>query len=1066
MKLQENKFFSNSPSAIFHNSSLCNSLYHCKYSICTIISYIWEYQIFLSLKKRWLFIFYSLLMAFAVAGQQARQYSFTHYGVSSGLASNETTTALQDEQGYIWIATNNGLQRFDGLRYLTFRQKKNDPASIPYNYIHQLLLDNKKNLWVVTGDGKIGVFNTRTFQYHEAVVKVKKEEVLMIERKLIKDEQGNLFFVLAHNEFLTWNEQKNEFSAEHNFIFLPPDWGVSDCIQQPGTKKYWLGGSKGLAVYDLATKQLSYAGHNTANEAIIEKWGTIPGPTRLFFDNQNRLWFDSWLGAPTLFAYDLKKKEPVLENYTFVPILKSYYEIKGLLRQMDGTIWVKGLNIFARYLEKEKQFELVYNGYQTEQSIDYDRVNDFFEDREHNIWVTTNNNGVYRFNPAEQFFTNVSHTNNLNNRQGDGSVMSFQLTRQKTLLAGTWNDGLYRYDSNYKSLPPGIRGINEKTSPWIWSMCLSPDSNTIWMGAQPGIVAVNQITQSSVYYNPPVMKDRTVRQVATDKYGNLWMGTQSLGLFKWTATNGKRKFEEGVTQFSDVLSSQVLKIFVCNQGYVWVATSSAGLYVIDPDTDKVIFHFGTKEPVERKLLWDGVVSMIQYDDTTVAIAARGLHLFNSKTKKIVKSISLPESQAGNIAAMEKDKNGYVWLSLTNGIYRVNPRNRIFIHFDRIDGIVNDLFVIAASYVLPDGKILFGADNQFVVFDPLKVKINDPAPDIFISGFKLMNKSLLVDSLQKKDRIQLSPEDNSIAIEFSGLSYNRTYIIKYMLEGLDKEWKVADNNNQAVYSYLPPGTYTFLIRSEDAEGNPSKNITRLVIKIKPPFWKTWWFFGLITFAGIGLFYWIDKQRTQKIIATESIRTRIATSLTEDMSNSLSSINISSELAKTKVDTDTKRTKEYIAQISDASNRMVQSMYDMVWSINPGNDTLPDTLARMKEFATEIENSYDVIIVFDLDKQVMKLKLDMEYRYELLSIFKEAVTNAARHSNARHIQLSLRKRNSKLIMLIEDDGKGFDLETGVLGRGMSDMRRRATAIDASFYIESNVNTGSIVKLEMSV
>ncbi len=187
----------------------------------------------------------------------------------------------------------------------------------------------------------------------------------------------------------------------------------------------------------------------------------------------------------------------------------------------------------------------------------------------------------------------------------------------------------------------------------------------------------------------------------------------------------------------------------------------------------------------------------------------------------------------------------------------------------------------------------------------------------------------------------------------------------------------------------------------------------------------------------------------------------------MSNSLSSINISSELAKNKIDTDTERTKEYIAQISDASNRMVQSMYDMVWSINPGNDNLPDTIARMKEFAVDVENSHDVSLIFDIDKEVVKRKLDMEYRYELFSIFKEAVTNAARHANARHIQVSLRFKSPKLIMMVEDDGKGFeDLQCGLLGRGISDMRRRAGAIEASFYIESNENTGSIVKLEMNI
>jgi signal transduction histidine kinase len=122
--------------------------------------------------------------------------------------------------------------------------------------------------------------------------------------------------------------------------------------------------------------------------------------------------------------------------------------------------------------------------------------------------------------------------------------------------------------------------------------------------------------------------------------------------------------------------------------------------------------------------------------------------------------------------------------------------------------------------------------------------------------------------------------------------------------------------------------------------------------------------------------------------------------------------------------------------------------------------------MKEFAVEIENSHDVSLIFDIDKEVLKLQLDMEYRYELLSIFKESVTNAVRHAHARHIQISLRFKNSKLIMMVEDDGKGFeDLQCGLLGRGITDMRRRASAIDASLHIESNENTGSIVKLEMT-
>jgi len=586
------------------------------------------------------------------------------------------------------------------------------------------------------------------------------------------------------------------------------------------------------------------------------------------------------------------------------------------------------------------------------------------------------------------------------------------------------------------------------------------------MGTQPGIFAVNESNHSAAYYNPPIMQNRTVRQAVQDKYGNLWMGTQSLGLFKWTAEKGQKKFDDGVSQYAEIPTTQIQKIITDNKGFVWVGTSGYGAYVVDPASSKVVLHFGIKEPAERKLLWYQVPSILQYDDTTMVIAAGGIHFFNTRLQRITNTIKMPESIPGLITAMEKDKNGYVWISTTNGIFRLNPKNKIFIHFDRADGIANDLFIIAASYKLPDGKIIFGADNQFVVFDPQEVRLNEPAPDVVITGFKLMNESLSVDSLLKRNRIELSPKDNSVAIEFSGLNYNATYIIKYKLEGLDKEWKRADQFNQAIYSYLPPGHYTFLIKSEDAEGNPSHNVTKFVITVRPPFWKTWWFLGLIVFALVGLFFWFDKQRMQKLRATATIRTRIATSLTEDLSNSLSSINISSELAKTKIDVDRERTKEYIAQISETSNRMVQAMYDMVWSIDPKNDTMLNTIERMKTFAVETESVFDVDIVFDIDEKAADLNLDMANRYELLSVFKEAITNAVKHSWAKHIQVSLRLKNSRFFMLIEDDGKGFDVDRATLGRGLHDMRRRAADIHASFHIESEINTGTIVKLEMQV
>ena len=1020
-----------------------------------------------ALKKYLLHIFSLLLFPLSVVSQQEKKYAFMHYGTTQGLISNEVMCSIQDDDGYLWVGTNNGLQRYDGVRFLTFRNKKNNPASIPGNFIQQLMIDRKGNMWIQAGGKKAGIFDTKKFVFSDVAVRPSDDSYLYGTKKIVEDEAGNILMVIANLQLLTYNKGKNEFSGQHNFIKFPREWGIVDLLNIPGTTKYILGTQQGMAIYNSKTGQLSYTGHNTEREPLIEKFGSIRATANFMLDKDGRLWFDTWDGYPRLFCYDIRRNQAILDKQDILPITKGYHETHGFLQQENGSIWVHGLGVFALFNEKTRQFQQVYNGYENEQSIAYSKVNNLMEDGEGNIWVSTNNNGIYSFNPAEQFFTNIRHIHRESGRPGDGSPMSFVRTKNGNILVGTWGDGLYRYDSNFNPIPLHIKGFSEKGTKSIWGMFPSKDNNIIWMASQPGIHKYDQAAGQVTFYDPGPIKGRTVRQVVEDRFGNLWLGTQSAGLYKWPVKNGNVSIEDSLKHITGVPAGQILQIIVSRDGNIWVATSGYGLYVIDPASNKEIMHFGLTETPDRKLSGNGVTALLEYNDSLMIIASEGLQLFNTKTRRMIRTVGNSEAITGSLSALERDRFGYVWASSTAGIYRVNIHNRIFIRFDRVDGIANDYFINAASLALPDGRILFGADNQFVAFDPSRVQINDASPEIKITGFSLMNKPLLVDSLLSLDRIDLSPEENSVKIDFSGLRFNDAYIIKYQLEGIDKDWKMSDRNFQAIYSYLPPGNYTFMARSEDAEGRSGKTVTKLFIKVRPPFWKTGWFLGLVIFAITAILFWLDKLRLQKLRATEAVRTRIATSLTEDMSNSLSSINISSELAKTKVDTDTQRTKEYINQISDTSNRMVQSMYDMVWSIDPKNDTMADTMERMKSFAAEIENIHHVSIDFDTDRQVENLGLDMELRYELLCIYKEAVTNAARHADGRFIKISLRYNRPNLVMMILDDGKGFAMDSAaMLGRGISEMRRRAAVINAVLYIESEVNTGTVVKLEMPV
>ncbi|MBC7949806.1 MAG: hypothetical protein H7Y42_18120 [Chitinophagaceae bacterium] len=1002
-------------------------------------------------------------LPYQLNGQQAKHYAFTHYGSSAGVASNEVLTVDQDDEGYLWIGSTNGLQRFDGVRFKTFRNRKNDPTSIPANFVSEIMIDKKKNMWIQAGGDKVGIFDTKSFTFREVPMRPSQEVWTKAAKGFVQDEYGNVFIVIANLELLTYNEQKNEFSPAHNFITFPRDWGIVGLLQEPGTQKYWVGTQRGMAVYNRATKNLSYHGHNVEKEDLIEQLGSLTGTAIAKMDDQKRLWFATWEnGAPTMYAYSFPKKKFVLRQFSLLPNIKGYHELGPMLNQKDGSIWIGGLGVFGKFLENEKQFELVHNGYENEQSIAYNRISDLYEDREQNIWVATGNNGLYRFTPSEQFFTNVRHINRVNGNLGEGSMMSFVRTREGTLLAGAWGDGIYHLDMNFNMLPLNIRGFNEKATPSMWSMFASKDNNTIWIGAQPGIFRLDQSRREATFYNPSVLQNRTVRQIAEDNEGNVWIGTQSIGLYKWTKKKGLKRFEDGLENFKDIPLTQIIKLFVDGKGYLWVCTSSIGLYVIDPTNDRVILHLGTKEAPERRLLSDGVASVLEYDDSTLAIAANGLHIFHRDKQVVTRTISLPQSIPGTIAAMEKDSQGYLWVSMTSGIFRVNPKNEIFIHFDRIDGIANDHFTVAASYKLPDGRILFGADNQMVHFDPLEVHINDPAPEVTITGFKLMSRPLRMDSLLKRQSILLGPDDNSITIEFSGLNYNGTYILKYKLEGLDKDWLNADNTNQAVYSHLPPGNYTFYVKSEDAEGKSSKTITKLQIKVNPPFWKTWWFFCLLALVVAAIIYWLDKQRVNKLIEVQNVRSEIAGNLHEQVNTTLSNINLLSEMARIKADKDVARSKEYIDQISMKSHNMITAMDDILWSIDPRNDSMERSLLRMMEFADSLKKRFGASIELALDKKVRTLRLDMKTRHEVFIIFKEALGMIVQYSGGKETLIHVDLFKNRLSMKLQDATATLDKNVTETELAIKEMNNRAAFISADLDVQYDKRGVAIILL----
>lgn len=1025
----------------------------------------------LQLLKRIVF-FYSVLHFLCVGqthAQLPRQYSFIHYSTSSGLLSNQVNTVVQDADGFIWTGTTDGLQRFDGVRYKTFRHDSYNPLSIPSNPVLQLLVDQKKNLWVLLADGRIGIFSTTKFTFREVVVKTKKAGAITTALKeLIMDEFGQLFLLLRGIEVITYNEKNNEFSTDNNFIKQKAEWVIHGFIQQPGTQKYLMviPGSS-IAIYNDATKQLSYPGNNIEEEAFIDalKEKNL-SPYHLYFDKKGRIWFIVWTrqGFPGVYCYDFNKKQFIVEMAHFIDVVNSYYELQGFYEQKDGTIWVRGAGVFAKFLEAEKKFELVYNGYVNERSIAYEMVTCLYEDHERNVWVGTANNGLYRFNPSGEYFKNVNHTNRVTHITGTGSPMSFIYTKWGTILAGTWGDGLYHYDKNFKQIPINIKGLSENGGPFVWGMFASRDSNTLWLSAQPGFYAVNQATRSATFYNPAVLENRTIRQIVEDRNGSLWLGMQHIGVFKYTAADKKNNRPESVSPFKAIPRMTINKIIVDSKGYIWIATPLEGIFVIDPDTDNVIMHFHHNAANEKKLPETGVSGVLEYDDSTMIITtATRIVKYNRKSNRSV-LIGNAGILSGYIAGMEKDRKGYLWLTTTNGLYRIHINKKIFVSFNRMDGINNDHFTLSASLAMPDGRLIFGSTDHMIVFNPAAIEIASGFPEIKITDFKVMNKSLPIDSLLQLKPIELDYKDNSLVIEFSPLNFSKANLVKYKLEGLDKDWKFADKNNEAIYSYLPPDTYTFLLKTINEEGNESAAVTYLTIKINPPFWKSWWFYSILILIAAILLYWFDRERMKRKESMQRMRTDIADNLHKEVNTALNNINILSEMARLKAETDPQKSKEYIEQIHSRSHNMMIAMDDMLWSIDPENDHMQRTVERMKEYIDALKNRYGIDIELFVDKKVESLELNMKLRHEAFLLFKEAAKSLV-NAGAQKCDIYIGLEKSKLLFTMQFSNEHCDMQqlNNLLQR--QDMEKRLQSIHAVLDVQVH-KSNSVFILQVPV
>lgn len=373
----------------------------------------------------------------------------------------------------------------------------------------------------------------------------------------------------------------------------------------------------------------------------------------------------------------------------------------------------------------------------------------------------------------------------------------------------------------------------------------------------------------------------------------------------------------------------------------------------------------------------------------------------------------------------------------------------------------------------EGYLYVGGNNYFIRFNPPEINDRIIQPKIYLTDFRVFNNSY--SQLMNQRHVSLRYKENDFTFEFSAPEYRSGQVwYSYMLQGWDKDWIDAGDRNTASYSNLSPGSYTFRVRASNKRGVWSEEMAVLSITIKPPYWNKWWFYvlcSMIVAAGIYLLY---RYRINELVRRQAIRNEIAQDLHDSVGSTLSSISVYSQVAKIQYERgNNTELKDVLNKIGVTSTDMISEMNDIVWALNPRNDSMQKIFLRMESFAKPLLQTKGIAFCFIYDPSVLNLNLTMVKRKNFYLIFKEAINNVLKYSNCSNIDVKISLVNHLVELSVKDDGQGFDptkikanAMRSLSGNGLYNMKRRAVEMKGVCEIDSAPGKGTTVILRFPI
>ena len=987
----------------------------------------------------------------------------------------QITGITQDTLGYMWFTSGPVLYRYDGYEFTMYKNDPLNPNSLAGERLECIYADKSGFIWV--GDFGHGLNRL--------------------------DPRTGIFMHYRHN--------KSDASSISN--------DTVTVITQDHEGYIWVGTLGGLCRLDQKTGKFTCYQQKANDPASLSNnrvWA-------IYEDRQGTI----WVGTGNSFSFDgtlqgegglnrLDKKSGTFTRYMHNPKdINSLIDnkVRAIYEDSRGNFWVgtagdglhtmdRAKGTFLRHLYDPAHPEKLSRPYLKRRRTE-DGVTFIHEDAMGYIWIGTYKGGLNRYNPATRLVSHYEGRRQTDSLFDDGPWAIYS-SRDGVIWMSTVNaNNLYRINPFQKRIPH--YALPEGT---VNSFVDEP-GNILWIGTVKGLLRYDRNKESIRRFvndpnDPSSLSHNTINSIAKDKEGNIWIGTNKglnmLNRDKQTFT----RYQHNPKNSNSLFSDYIFEALVDSESNLWLVTSN-GLDHLNRRTGKFTHYLiDPKDTSNSGIFQNGWNKLLVY-----GYGFRQLDQKNSKFKT--------NQNLGDLLTLYTDTDNVLWIGSTNGISRYNPALDSFLLFEdpgfsnliknvcnileddhknlwlsvsdgimRINAKRNQTSLYGVKYGIPsftniafhsgykgqDGEFFFGNSTGFYSFFPDEFTRSSTPPQININNFRLANQLVkptkngpLFQPLSEVKEIRLNYDQNVFSFDFAGINYSspEDNIHLFMLEGYNTTWRQAGAERTAYYFNVPPGNYVFRVRAASSNGIWAEKHIDLVIT--PPWWSTWWFYTFCIISASSVIYILFRYRLNQKLKAYELRNTISRDLHDEVGSTLSSIGFLSSMALEDVNNNQEKAHTTLTSINESANKMLDAMNDIIWNIQPQNDTLENIIVRMISFASELLEAKKINLNFNVEDNIKQLRLGLKVRHDFLIIYKEAINNLAKYSAATTANICLKYQQPYLTLTISDNGRGFDTNSiRHNGNGLKNMQTRARKIGAVYHLNTVPGQGTTITLQV--